>query len=126
MGIEAGKEDLIDYEDPADLGQSEELEEEEEISMEPEPSVPPKKVRQLPSHVLRTKTHLAPYFLRSGGILPVLAHHSEVSHENLPREGKSDPKQDLKSSRPRGSYLEGVYRGVGDEGEEKRCETQGL
>ena len=127
MVLETGKEDLIDYEDHADLEQSEDQEEDEEIAVEPVPTVPPKKVRNLPPHVFQTKTHPAPYFLRSGGILPVhTSQQVEVSHENYSREGKCDPKQDPKGTRPRGSYLEGLYRGVGDEGEEKRCETKGL
>ena len=83
MVVETGKEDLIDYEDPADLEQSEEQEEDEDIAVEPVPTVPPKKVRNLTPHVFHTKTHPAPYFLRSGGILPVLTHKAEVSHENV-------------------------------------------
>ena len=51
MVVETGKEDLIDYEDPADLEQSEEQEEDEEIAVQPVPTVPPKKVRNLPPHV---------------------------------------------------------------------------
>ena len=92
------------------MEQSKDQEEEEELAVEPETLVPPKRVRQLHYHVIQTKTYPAPFLLKSGGILPVLTHHSEVSHENYPREGKCDPKQDPKSTRPGGVYLEGVYR----------------